>query len=57
MDTKWGKGGLWDESGDWDWHICTIDTTNKIDNLCEHTAEHRELYSVLCDDLSGKEIQ
>ena len=30
MDTK-GKGG-WDELGDWDWHIYTIDTMYKIDN-------------------------
>ena len=29
MDTKGGKGG-WDELGDWDWHICTIDTMYKI---------------------------
>ena len=26
-----GKGG-WDELGDWDWHIYTIDTLHKIDN-------------------------
>ena len=27
-----GKGHGWDEQGDWDWHIYTIDTTYKIDN-------------------------
>ena len=26
-----GKRG-WDELGDWDWHIYTIDTMYKIDN-------------------------
>ena len=26
-----GKGG-WEELGDWDWHINTIDTMYKIDN-------------------------
>ena len=31
MDTKGGRGG-WDELGDWDWHICTIDTMYKIGN-------------------------
>ena len=31
MDTKGGGGG-WDELGDWDWHIYTIDTMYKIDN-------------------------
>ena len=25
MDTKQGEGA-WDELGDWDWHICTVDT-------------------------------
>ena len=29
-DTE-GEGGAWDELGDWDWHIDTIDTMNKID--------------------------
>ena len=27
-----GKGEGWDELGDWDWHIYTIDTMYKIDN-------------------------
>ena len=31
MDTKMGKG-RWDELGDQDLHICTIDTMYKIDN-------------------------
>ena len=30
MDTKQGKG--WDELGDWDGHIYTIDTTYKTGN-------------------------
>ena len=30
MDNK-GEG-RWEELGDWDWHICTIETMNKIDN-------------------------
>ena len=29
----------------------------KIDDKWEPTVEHRELYSVLCGDLNGKEIQ
>ena len=32
MDTKAGKGRGWDELGDLDWHIYTIDTMYKIDN-------------------------
>ena len=31
MDTK-GERGVWDELGDWDGHIYTIDTMYKIDN-------------------------
>ena len=31
MDTKGGVGG-WDELGDWNWHIYTIDSMYKIDN-------------------------
>ena len=31
MDTK-GERGQWDELGDWDWHIYTIDTMYKINN-------------------------
>ena len=29
----------------------------KIENLREQTAQHKELYSVLCGDLNGEEIQ
>ena len=29
---KQGEGGRWDELGDWDWHIYTIDTMYKIGN-------------------------
>ena len=31
MNTKEGKGE-WDELGDWDWHVYTIDTMHKTDN-------------------------
>ena len=38
MDTKGEVGlGWWDELGDWDWHIYTIDTMYKIDNYLEPT--------------------
>ena len=37
MDTKVGKGGVWDELGDWDWRIYSIDTIYKIDNQWEPT--------------------
>ena len=36
MATK-GERGVWEELGDWDWHIYTIDTMYKIDNEWEHT--------------------
>ena len=26
------KAWVWDELGDWDWHIYTIDTVYEIDN-------------------------
>ena len=26
------RGGWWDEFGDWEWHLYTIDTMYKIDN-------------------------
>ena len=55
MWTPRGKKG-WDELGDWDWHIYTIDTMYKILNYWAHTVLYRELYSVLCGDLNGKEI-
>ena len=33
VENKHGyQGGWWDELGDWDWHIYTIDTMYKIDN-------------------------
>ena len=34
----------------------TIDTVYKIDSYREPAAQHRELSSVLCGDLNGKEI-
>ena len=39
-----GKKGVWDELGDWNWHIYTIDTMYKI---LELTIELRELHSAL----------
>ena len=30
---------------------------HKIDNQAEPTVKHRELCSILCDDLIGKQIQ
>ena len=35
----------------------TIETMHKTDNSWEPTAEHRELYSVLCGDLNRKQSQ
>ena len=49
-----GHGGgerEWDELGDWDWHIHT--TMCKIDSQWEPAVQHRELSSLLCDDLDG----
>ena len=49
------KGGVrWDELGDGDWHVYTIETIYKIltDNWWEPTVEDRELYSMLCDNLN-----
>ena len=53
MDTV-GSGWWWEDLGAWDWHICT--TMYKADNWRELTVQHREGYSVLCSDLSKKEI-
>ena len=47
----------WDELGDWDWHIRTIGAGYKIDHYWEPTVQQRELDSVLCGDLNGKENQ
>ena len=46
-----GRGG-WDELGDWDWHLYT--TMRKTDSQLEPVVQHRELSSVLCDDLEGQ---
>ena len=43
-----------DKLGDWDWHIHT--TIYKIDNQQGPTVEHRELYSIFCNNLNGKRI-
>ena len=39
--------------GEWDWHIYT--TLHKIAGEWEPVIKHRELSSVLCDDLDGWE--
>ena len=44
-----GKSGGRDELGGWDWHMHT--TKCKIDNQQGPTEQHRELYSVLCNNL------
>ena len=40
--------------GVWDWHMHT--TIYKIDNQQGPTVQHRELYSILCNNLHGKRI-
>ena len=56
MDTK-GKGGMWDEVGDWDWHVSPLILCIKWvtgENLWSSTEYY---YSVLCGDQNEKEIQ
>ena len=55
MGTSDGKG-VWDEWGDWGWHIYTIDTVYKIGNK-RCAIQLRELYSVPCGNLNEKKIQ
>ena len=43
-----------DKLGDWDWHTHT--TIYKLDNQQGPTVEHRELYSIFCNNLYGKSI-
>ena len=53
-----GERGGWDELGDDAWHIYT--TVCKTDSWWEPAAQHRELSSMLCDDLDGhdgREVQ
>ena len=38
MDTKVGKG-RWDESGDWEWHIYTMDTMCKTESWCVRSTQ------------------
>ena len=45
-----GRGKL----GVWDWHIYTA--VFKIDNQQGCTVQHRELYSIFCNNLNGKRI-
>ena len=52
MDTK-GECGEWDGLGGWKWYIYTADTVHKS----EFIVKLKELYSVLCGDLNGKETQ
>ena len=51
-----GKEG-WDELGNWDWYIYTIDTTYKIGNEWEPTVWYRKLYSAICGDINGRGIE
>ena len=44
-----------DKLGDWDQHIYT--TIYKINNRQGLTVQHREIYSVLCNNLYGKESE
>ena len=58
MDTKAELGGgEKEELGDGDWCTNATETVYQIDNWWEPAAQHRELSSVLCGDLNGKEIQ
>ena len=43
--------GSWDEVREWHGHIYT--TTCKIDSWWEAAAQHREISSMLCNDLEG----
>ena len=49
-----GKEG-WGELSDWGWHLYT--TVYKTDKQWELTVQLRELYSMLCGDLNGKELK
>ena len=49
-----GNGSWGDDSGAWDEHTHTI--IYKIDNQQGPTVQHRELYSVSCDNLYEKRI-
>ena len=46
-----GKVGMENKLGVWDCHIHT--SISKIDNQKGPTVQHRELCSVLCNDLNG----
>ena len=47
-----GKGVRRDKSGVWDQQTQT--TTYKIDKQQGPTVQHRELYSIFCNNLNGK---
>ena len=49
-----GNVGGRDKLGVWDYHIHT--TIYKIDNQQGPTVQHKELYSVLCNNLYGKRV-
>ena len=51
---QWGKMGGGDKLGVWDQQIHT--TIYKIDKQEGPTVQHRELYSIFCDNLEGKRI-
>ena len=50
---QWTRGGEEErnELGDWGWHVHT--TMCEIASWWDPAGEHRELSSVLCDDLEG----
>ena len=47
----------WDGLGDCGWHTHTTESLYEIGDWGEPALQHRELYSVLCGDLNGKEIR
>ena len=53
MRTRGGGRESWDEVRELHGHIYT--TKCKIDSLWEAAAQHREITSVLCDHLEGRD--
>ena len=49
--------GWWEQLGNWDWHIYTINTIYKVDTKREHYVQHKELYLMHCGSRNGKEVQ
>lgn len=48
---------MWEELGDWDWHMYTIDTCIKEINNEKTLGMHRELCLMLCVNLNLKKEQ